>query len=808
MNYSSDIKNLTELILTSNRVNLTTDFQGQIYEVYAQELESFNFNPIPSLVGKLLEDCSNLELVKKVFKTIEIVNQNKKPAISIISISINGIRKQIECEVFPFSDQKFLVNLYHHRSASEDKAPRGYGSDPVSQIDVESLDSNLQFLLDQTQDTWFAITKTGKFIQYSKKFLDLVGHPYEYLESTTFENILLSDQKELIYLTLKNVFHHTSDFQKLIFISTSGNEIKTETKFIKYTKDLNEPIIIGIVHEIPTDLNVSLRSAKDQFIKIITRVPIPIILIDELSLDIFFSNSSAINYFEFEDDELSNLNLFDLFPSSENHYLVSAIRKEGIFGLEANYSWRLITNKNREKTARFLIQQIDYENRKILMVIILDKENDSKLNYMKEDTNILNLFEKDMMVVRLTPDGILTQVNKNFGDLVGRPLNKIIGRSFEENLFMEDYEAIFQHFKKLSPQNPVRKNINRILTAEGKTIWIEWIDRGIFNGDQLVEIYGLGKNITDTYQRDLLQQSMEQRFQALVENLPMVTYVIHAQTMFPLYISPQVEIFTGYTQEEFYKNPEVWLNAMHPDDAEVFFSNLRERIENKIPGPVEFRMYHKDGSLRWAEEIGSTITMPDGTILFQGISRDITAHHKSREKLVYYSNFEHLINEISLRLMNANLENLGEILQNTVDTLGEYMQVDRSYIFDFNSSDQTISNTFEWCNEGIPPQLTALQNLPFSMFPWWMEKLEKNEEISLDTLDDIPPQAPNTREILTSQEILSLLVVPMFNNGMASGFIGFDMMTKSIHWEKEAIHLLRLVSAMIVSTRERLENLS
>ena len=219
-------------------------------------------------------------------------------------------------------------------------------------------------------------------------------------------------------------------------------------------------------------------------------------------------------------------------------------------------------------------------------------------------------------------------------------------------------------------------------------------------------------------------------------------------------------------------------------------------------------MYHKDGRLRWAEEIGSTITMPDGTLLFQGISRDVTARHNSREKLMYYSKFERLINEISLNLMNAKSENLPQILQNTVDELGKYMQVDRTYIFDFNTSDLTMSNTFEWCDEGVPSQIAVLQKLPFSMFPWWVEKMEKNEEITLDTLDDLPPHALNSREILASQEILSVMVVPMFNNGKASGFIGYDMVTKTRHWEKEAIQLLRLASAMITSTRERLEDLS
>ncbi|MBE0688234.1 MAG: PAS domain S-box protein [Anaerolineaceae bacterium] len=808
MNYLTEINNLTELVLYSSRVKLKTDLHGQIQEVYAQELGSSTFLPISILVGKLLSDCSNLELVREIFETIEMVNKSNQPAINLISFSSRDELGQIDCEVFPFPDQKFLITLTLQRSETEEKAPGGHGSDLVRKIGEESFETNLHFLLDRTQNTWFAVTETGKFVQSNKKFLDLIGYPHEYLENITLSDLLVTDQKETINSVLENISYHTSELQNLIFLSKSDSEIKTNTKFIKYTKDFNQSIIIGIVQEISGDSRVSLKSAEDQFIKIVTRVPIPIILVDELSLEIFFSNPFAKDYFEYNDDELTKLNLFDLFPSSENHYLVSVIRKGGVLGLEANYSWRLMTKAGLEKTARFLIQQIDYENRRILMVIILDQEEDTKLNFIKEDSKILNLFEKDLLVVGMTPDGIITRVNQSFCDLLGRPLRKIIGSSVEENLFEGDYERVLNHVNAITLQNPIQKNKNRIIGANGKTYWIEWTDKGIFDGERLVEIYGLGKDITEIYQQELLQKSMEQRYQALVEKLPMVTYVIHAKTFFPFYISPQVEKLTGYTPEEFYKNPEVWINAMHPDDAKIFYQLLQERIEKNNSAPVEFRMYHKDGRLRWVEETGSTIELSDGTVLFQGVSRDVTARHNAREKLIYYSNFERLINEFSLKLMNATSGNLSEIIKFIVDELGKFMQVDRAYIFDFDYQNNTMSNTFEWCNEGISSQIKELQNLSLPAFPWIMERITNNQDIIIEKVSEIPEEAYAEKESFIAQEIKSLLIVPFIYNDKAQGLIGFDMVKEQTSWEHEAINLLRLISTLIISASSRIANQS
>ncbi|PKM78913.1 MAG: hypothetical protein CVU88_08525, partial [Firmicutes bacterium HGW-Firmicutes-13] len=326
MNDNSDIKNITDLVLASDYVKLVTDLLGQIHEVYARDSDSVNFYQVTKLIGKSLTDCSNLEMVKKVTETIEIVNQTNQPAIQNISFSSKESWIQFEMEVFPIPSQKFLITLIHQFSAAEDRPIKGHEIDLHNQIGLESLE------------------------------------PVNTYDSLEWDLITQSD-----------------------------NERKPEHEVVQDLNDLNRSTIVGRAGEISGDPKFSLRSPEDQFIKIISRVPLPIILVDELSLEIFFSNNYAINYFEYEDQDLIKLNLYDLFPTSENHYLSSVIRKGGVLSLEADYSWRLITKRGIEKTARFLINQIDYHGRKTLMVIILDNEGDNKLNFIREGRDILNL---------------------------------------------------------------------------------------------------------------------------------------------------------------------------------------------------------------------------------------------------------------------------------------------------------------------------------------------------------------------------------------------------------------------------------
>jgi len=805
MNSIANIKNLTELVIQSDHVKMVSNIHGTLQEIYAQVYPERTFMKVNSLTGKSLADCSNLDLVRSILELIQLVHINQQPGFVAISFSTTDLQIQLDCDIFPLPNQKFLVTLNRNFMKSEVNASEHltFTPDQSSTLELQDASPLIQNIMDQTQEIWFAVSTNGRVLFCNQKFLELLEYEDQDISELTLLDLISSEQKE----TIQSLFftrEGNTGFLDLKMISRTGQTIPVRVKLFTIAED-DHRLMLGIVRRLPGDPLGIVNSTLETFLKLTSRVPLPLMLIDEMTQEILFANPTACSYLEYEEIELKALNLFDLFPPSENPYLVKVVRNAGIIGMEADFSWRLTTKNGSGKIVQFLMQQILFENRKTVVMIILDNPEDSKMSYIKEEPKHLDYFEEDLMMVRLTPDGIIKQVNQKFCDLIGRPLRKVIGRSFEENLFVEDYAGIFNHFSKLTPQNPIRKNTSRVLNADGKTFWVEWTDRGIFEDDQLMAIYAIGRDVSDSYQHDLLQQSMEQRFQALVENLPMVVYVVDARTLFPLYISPQVEKYTGYTPEELYRSPEVWLSAMHPEDGKNFYEVLRERIDQKITKPVEFRVYHKNGSLHWAEEIGSTITMPDGTVLFQGISRDVTARHNAREKLIYYSNFEHLINEISLNLMNASSEDINQVLQNTVEALGEYMQVDRAYIFDFNDSEQTMSNTFEWCNKCITPQMDNLQNVPMTPYPWWINKMVNNEEITLDSLDELPAESAPIKDLLAQQDIISLLVVPMFNNGQASGFIGFDMVSNKTHWEAEAIHILRLASAMIVSTRERLQ---
>lgn len=62
---------------------------------------------------------------------------------------------------------------------------------------------------------------------------------------------------------------------------------------------------------------------------------------------------------------------------------------------------------------------------------------------------------------------------------------------------------------------------------------------------------------------------------------------------------------------------------------------------------------------------------------------------------------QNFINHCARKLYRQDAD-LPFLIDDVLAAIGEYLQADRAYIFEF--SDDVVRNTFEWCREGVVPQ--------------------------------------------------------------------------------------------------------
>ena len=204
------------------------------------------------------------------------------------------------------------------------------------------------------------------------------------------------------------------------------------------------------------------------------------------------------------------------------------------------------------------------------------------------------------------------------------------------------------------------------------------------------------------------------------------------------------------------------------------------------------------------ELLSAPLPNPDGTVdKAIEVFRDITERRKAAEALQYRMNFEKLITSISTDFINLSAKEVDDGINQALKALGEFADVDRSYVFQFSDDGRKTSNTHEWCADGITPQIHNLQDLSVDSTPWWMGKLRKFETIHIPDVEKLPRRAKNEKEILQAQSIKSLIAIPMVYNRRLVGFMGFDSVRRKRTWSQEIITLLTIVSEIFVNTLMR-----
>lgn len=135
-------------------------------------------------------------------------------------------------------------------------------------------------------------------------------------------------------------------------------------------------------------------------------------------------------------------------------------------------------------------------------------------------------------------------------------------------------------------------------------------------------------------EQEALRQA-EVKYQSLVEQLPAVVFLDRVDEQeTPLYISPRIKELTGYSPEEWYVNPEIWAQRLHPEDKERILAQNKYSRQAGTRFLEEYRIIRRDGSIVWVKEDTNLICDSRGTALYwQGILLDITKEKESLETI-------------------------------------------------------------------------------------------------------------------------------------------------------------------------------
>ncbi|MFN7609341.1 MAG: GAF domain-containing SpoIIE family protein phosphatase, partial [bacterium] len=138
------------------------------------------------------------------------------------------------------------------------------------------------------------------------------------------------------------------------------------------------------------------------------------------------------------------------------------------------------------------------------------------------------------------------------------------------------------------------------------------------------------------------------------------------------------------------------------------------------------------------------------------------------------------------------------IINSCLKDLGEVKHIDRSYVFLLSKYGNKISNSHEWCREGILSHKDDLQSLNFDKtMPSTRNALSKDNIFQVSIRNDYSKLTRDEILMMEYQSIQSFLLVGLKNEDKLMGFVGFDAVHLPYEWTIEDISLLQLFADLL-----------
>jgi PAS domain S-box-containing protein len=296
-------------------------------------------------------------------------------------------------------------------------------------------------------------------------------------------------------------------------------------------------------------------------------------------------------------------------------------------------------------------------------------------------------------------------------------------------------------------------------------------------------------------------QNSKNQFLAFVENNPAVAY-LKDETGRYIYGNPTLLDTFDTTAEEF-------VGTMSSD---ILPKEVAERLEaydkdvrdTKTALDIPSWKISIDGTVHWWKEVKFPVPGPSGETLVGGFAIEITDFKQIETELAEKLAFEQLITEIASQLAHARPEDLEDVIDSSLKSLGLFLRQERSFLAQFSEDGNSLIFTNKWGAKGISLSSEIFNTDLAVAIPWVTQTLREGGVINAGPgLSGLPDEAKELRSVLQQQGISSGLIVPMSASGQIVGMLGLDTINKPRNYPQSMVNRLRLVADLLGTSLAR-----
>ncbi len=354
------------------------------------------------------------------------------------------------------------------------------------------------------------------------------------------------------------------------------------------------------------------------------------------------------------------------------------------------------------------------------------KVNGLVINYrdvterIKADQALRDSEERFRTIIENAQDAI-TVIDDNFqiiyespslARVTGYPPEEWVGKGLADmEVHPDDVTVLASKFEllKSQPGMVIEDFCVRYRHRDGSWHVIEASGRNLLDDPRVKGIVVNFRDITARRRMEEALRESELRYRLLAENASDVIFTADL-AMRLTYVSPSVVQLTGYTPEEtLSRDIDGWVAPGSRDFVLKSFPRALSRAKSRTELSAASRtasveMLKKDGGTVWAEiKIDFLRDAGGQPIGMLGVARDITDRRMAEIELEHRVQLETLITEISTAFIGISTDYMDQGIQNALESISGFTEIDRGYIFMFNEDASEMHLAYEWCSKMVEP---------------------------------------------------------------------------------------------------------
>ncbi|OYR50309.1 PAS domain-containing sensor histidine kinase [Halorubrum sp. Eb13] len=251
------------------------------------------------------------------------------------------------------------------------------------------------------------------------------------------------------------------------------------------------------------------------------------------------------------------------------------------------------------------------------------------MNAGPDPETLLNLAQDKVVV--LDEDGIYRHLNAAATDVIGFDPEALVGTDAFDLVHPEDEGRLRETFAavvagEVDPDEPIEY---RYATADGGWVWLR------------TRVHTPAETGVDGYvltSRDATREvESRRRLETIASVSPDVFWMFSADWSELLFINDAVESVFHVAPDRLRRNPESFLDAVHPDDR-PYVERAMERLSAGESALIDYRLGTEDGTTRWVRVPGEPVVESGEVVAVTGFAQDVTDEYRRERQLAVMDN--------------------------------------------------------------------------------------------------------------------------------------------------------------------------